>query len=50
MIRIFTFETILFREFLTMKTKFSYFPGMLENPAAVVKTSCKQNIQKKNIL
>ena len=27
-----------------MKTTFSYFPGMFENPVPVVKTSCKLNI------
>ena len=27
-----------------MKKTFSYFPGMFENPALAVTTSCKQNI------
>ena len=31
-----------------MKTTFSYFPGMFENPAPAAKTSCKRNIDKKN--
>ena len=26
-----------------MKTTFSYFPGMFENPIPAVKTSCKLN-------
>ena len=34
----------LFRGFLIMKTTFSYFPGMFENPEPTVKTSWKLNI------
>jgi len=37
------------REFLSMKTTFSYFPRMFENPAPAVKTSCERNINFKKI-
>ena len=41
----------LFRRFLIMKTTFSYFPRMFENPAPAVKTNCKLKvIWKKNIM
>ena len=34
----------LFRRFLIMKTTFSYFPRMFENPAPAVKTNCKLKV------
>ena len=40
----------MFRGFLIIKTTFSYFPGMFENPAPAIKTSCKQNINFKIVL
>ena len=32
----------MLRGFLIMRTTFLYFPGMFENPALAVKTSCKR--------
>ena len=31
-----------------MKTTFSYFPGMFENPAPAVKTSFERNVDQKS--
>ena len=36
--------SFLFPGFLIMKTTFSYFPVMFENPVPAVKSSCKRNI------
>ena len=38
----------LFKEFLVIKTTFSYFTGMFENPVAAMKTSCNPNLNLKN--
>ena len=41
------YSFLKFGRFLIMKTIFSYFPGMFENPAPAVKTGCKRNINLK---
>ena len=46
---LYAFIPALLREFLKMKTTFSYFQRMFENPAPAVKTSCKRNINLKNL-
>jgi len=41
------YSFLKFRGFLIIKTTFSYFPGVFENPAPAIKTSVKQDINEK---
>ena len=46
---LYAFIPALLRGFLKMKTTFSYFQRMFENPVPAVKTSCKRNINFNNL-